>query len=81
MRLFGFNLLSDRALEKAKREAMRNDRAGIKHDIMYMSEHQAEIGKMNGNRPCHNGWNGISVRYACALVTQRQENEDEFFKK
>lgn len=72
MRLF----ITDKALESIRAEVRREERANIQRDIQSMSANQAEIAKLNGNLPVPNGWNGISVRYACAIVRQRQLNED-----
>lgn len=83
MRLFGFNLVSDKGIESIRSEARKEERAAIRSDLQWAATHQTEIsywGADKGNLPVHNGWHGISVRYACAIIYARQINEDALSK-
>ena len=75
MRLFA----SNGYLDKIRAEARREERAGIRSDLQWAAQNQSVIaqwGPNKGNLPVHNGWHGISVRYACAVIYHRQINED-----
>ena len=84
MRLFGFRLLSDKKLAGILAEARKDERVGIRSDLQWAADHQDEIaqwGQDKGNLPVYNGWHGISVRYACAVIYQRQINEDALLNR
>lgn len=79
MRLF----VSDKEVEKIKAEARQEERVGIRSDLAWASDNQhviARWGPGEGNLPVHNGWYGISIRYAQAVIYHRQFNDQKLFK-
>lgn len=80
MRLF----LSSQAEERIKAQARQDEREGIRSDLAWASNHQEEISRWKpeeGNLPVHNGWYGISIRYAQAVIYHRQFNDQKLFKE